>query len=70
MRHCLHCGGLVAMDDFDETTRGIPRETIAELMATIGGHVQDPPARHENFYTELATTQVLPVVEQDQPNQE
>jgi hypothetical protein len=58
------------MDDFDETTRGIPRETIAELMAKIGGHAQAPAVKRENFYTELATTQVLPVVEQDQPNQE
>ena len=54
----------------DEPTVQLPRESIAELMAKIGGHVQDPPARHENFYTELAITQVLPAIEIDQPNQE
>ena len=52
--------------DFDEPTRAIPREPIAELMATIGGHVQAPPARHENFYTELAQTQVLPAIETEE----
>jgi hypothetical protein len=58
------------MDDFDEPTRRMPRETIAHLMATIGGHAQEPAPRHENFFTEMATTQVLPAIEIDKPNQE
>jgi hypothetical protein len=58
------------MDDFDEPTLAIPRETNAQLMALLLGGAQEPQVKHENFYTELATTQVLPVVEQDQPNQE
>jgi hypothetical protein len=48
----------------------IPRETIAELMAKIGGHVQAPPVKRCNFSTELQDTQVLPAIEIDQPNQE
>ena len=50
-------------DDFDEPTLALPRETFAELMSKIGGYVQTPPTRHENFYTELASTQTLPAVE-------
>ena len=48
----------------------IPRETIAELMARIGGHPAEPQVKRCNHYTELADTQVLPAIEIDQPNQE
>jgi len=52
-----------AMDDYDEPTLEIPRETIAELMATIGGHAQEPAVKRCNFFTELQDTQVLPAIE-------
>jgi hypothetical protein len=58
----------MSMDDFDEPTRRMPGETIAQLMATIGGHAQEPAPRHENFYTEMAQTQVLPAIETNEPN--
>lgn len=52
------------IDTFDEEpTVQMPRETVAELMAQIGGHEQTPAPRHENFYTELTDTQALPAIE-------
>ena len=44
----------------------IPRETIAELMARIGGHEQAPQVKRCNYYTELADTQVLPAIETEE----
>lgn len=50
-------------DDWDDPTTEIPRRSLAQMMAMLGGHPQEPQRRREDFFTELELTQVLPAVE-------